>query len=60
MEDHMVCVVPPGHEWADEEVDLADLRHAVLVTRELGSGSRRIVEQALEEAGCPSRNFISA
>ena len=51
MEDHMVCVVPPGHEWADDRVDLADLRHAVLVTRELGSGSRRIVEQALEEAG---------
>ena len=57
MEDHMVCDVPPGHEWADEEVNLADLRHAVLVTRELGSGSRRIVEQALEEAGLPIKEL---
>ena len=51
MEDHMVCVVPSGHEWADEEVDVQQLTQASLVTRELGSGSRRIVEQALEQAG---------
>src|SRR5271170_6367020 len=57
MEDHMVCVVPPGHEWADDDVDVADLRNAVLVTRELGSGSRRIVEQALEEAGLPTKEL---
>jgi DNA-binding transcriptional LysR family regulator len=51
MEDHMVCVVPAGHEWADEEVEVKELQQAKLVTRELGSGSRRIVEQALEQAG---------
>jgi DNA-binding transcriptional LysR family regulator len=51
MEDHMVCVVPAGHEWADEEIDVTDLQQATLVARELGSGSRRIVEQALEKAG---------
>jgi LysR family transcriptional regulator, transcriptional activator of the cysJI operon len=51
MEDHMVCVVPAGHPWADHEVSLAQLREASLVTRELGSGSRRIVEQAFEKAG---------
>ena len=51
MEDHMVCVVPAGHEWADEEVDVKELQQATLVSRELGSGSRRIVEQALEKAG---------
>ncbi len=51
MEDHMVCVVPPGHEWADQEVDVKDLQGATFVARELGSGSRRIVEQALEQAG---------
>src|SRR6202044_50903 len=50
-EDHMVCVVPSGHEWAEEEIDVKELAQASLVTRELGSGSRRIVEQALEEAG---------
>jgi LysR family transcriptional regulator, transcriptional activator of the cysJI operon len=51
MEDHMVCVVPAGHEWADGEIDLKQLQEATLVARELGSGSRRIVEQALEKAG---------
>src|ERR1700744_205446 len=51
MEDHMVCVVPAGHEWADEEVNVKELQQATLVGRELGSGSRRIVEQAFEEAG---------
>lgn len=51
MEDHMVCVVPAGHEWADQEIDVEELQKAKLVTRELGSGSRRIVEQAMENAG---------
>lgn len=51
MEDHMVCVVPAGHEWADEEIPVAALQGATIVTRELGSGSRRIAEQALEAAG---------
>jgi DNA-binding transcriptional LysR family regulator len=50
MQDHMVCVVPAGHEWADETVPLDQLQQATLVTRELGSGSRRIVEQAIEKA----------
>jgi DNA-binding transcriptional LysR family regulator len=51
MEDHMVCVVASGHEWADQEIDVNELQRATLVARELGSGSRRIVEQAMEEAG---------
>ena len=53
----MVCIVPPDHEWADDEIAVGDLRNATLVTRELGSGSRRIVEQALEEAGLPVREL---
>ncbi|AXC10444.1 LysR family transcriptional regulator YeiE [Acidisarcina polymorpha] len=57
MEDHMVCVVPPSHEWADDEIGLQELRSAVLVTREFGSGSRRIVEQALEAAGLPLKEL---
>lgn len=57
MEDHMLCVVPAGHEWADEEVSVAALQAATVVTRELGSGSRRIVEQSLEEAGVRLRDL---
>ena len=57
MEDHMVCVVPAGHEWADEEVSVAALQDAAVVQREFGSGSRRIVEQALEAAGVRLRDL---
>ncbi len=51
LEDRMVLVVPASHEWAGQEIGLDDLRHAPLLMRELGSGSRRVVEQALAEAG---------
>jgi DNA-binding transcriptional LysR family regulator len=57
MQDHLVCVVPAGHEWAGETVPLDHLQQATLVTRELGSGSRRIVEQALEQAGLNPRDL---
>jgi DNA-binding transcriptional LysR family regulator len=50
LEDHMVCIVPAGHEWANEEIDAHELQRATLLMRELGSGSRRIVEAALEAA----------
>ena len=51
MEDHMVLVVPAGHEWADQEVDAEALRGQPLLVREFGSGSRRVVEKALVDAG---------
>ena len=51
MEDHMVLVVPAGHEWADHEIALENLKLQPLLVREYGSGSRRIVEQALSDAG---------
>jgi LysR family transcriptional regulator, transcriptional activator of the cysJI operon len=57
MEDHMVCVVPAEHEWADHEIPVAALEGATVVTRELGSGSRRIVEQALVAAGVRVRDL---
>ena len=51
MEDHLVLVVPASHEWADHEVPLEALSKEPLLTREFGSGSRRVVEQALAQAG---------
>jgi DNA-binding transcriptional LysR family regulator len=57
MEDHMVCVVPADHEWADAEISVEQLQDTTLVTRELGSGSRRIVEQAMEKAGVEMKNL---
>jgi DNA-binding transcriptional LysR family regulator len=57
MQDHMVCVVPAGHEWANQEIALEALKQATLLTREQGSGSRRIVEEALEAAGLSLREL---
>ncbi len=51
MEDQMVLVVPASHDWADTEVDIEALRHAPILMREFGSGSRRVVEAALDKAG---------
>ncbi len=51
LQDHMVCIVPTGHEWAGEEIDASELPRMKLVMRELGSGSRRIIEAAIEAAG---------
>ena len=51
MEDHMVLVVPASHEWAGQEITLRELQSQPLLTREFGSGSRRIVEHALAAAG---------
>jgi LysR family transcriptional regulator, transcriptional activator of the cysJI operon len=51
MQDHMVLVVPASHEWAEQEIDLPALKEAPLLIREFGSGSRRIVERALNKAG---------
>jgi DNA-binding transcriptional LysR family regulator len=50
MEDHMVLVVPAGHEWAGQEITPAMLKGEPLLLREFGSGSRRVVEQALVAA----------
>lgn len=57
MEDHMVLVVPSSHEWAGQKVTLDELRSQPLLTREFGSGSRRIVEQALIEAGLKTKDL---
>lgn len=51
MEDHMVLVVPAAHEWADADITPAQLTEQPLLVREFGSGSRRVVEQALASAG---------
>jgi LysR family transcriptional regulator, transcriptional activator of the cysJI operon len=51
MEDHIVLVVPANHDWANREIQSADLKNEPLLVREFGSGSRRVVEQALASAG---------
>ena len=57
MEDHMVLVVPASHEWAGRKISLSDIGSQPLLTREFGSGSRRIVEQALAHAGLTAKEL---
>lgn len=57
MEDQMVLVVPASHEWASAQITVEQLVEAPLLMRELGSGSRRVVEQALQAAGLASKKL---
>ncbi len=57
MEDHMVLVAPAGHEWTEHEIKIGTLAAGPLLMREQGSGSRRVVEQALEHVGLRLRDL---
>jgi len=51
-EDELVVVIPNFHPWASRNsITLAELPHERLVTREDGSGTRRVMEVALRERG---------
>lgn len=51
-EDEIFVTVPASHEWAEMGSIAAEkLRDAALVMRERGSGSRHVVEHALQKAG---------
>lgn len=57
MEDQMVLIVPASHEWAGQEIDAQDLRQAPMLMREFGSGSRRVVENALMKVGLKKKDL---
>ena len=57
MQDHMVLVVPASHEWAGQRITLDELKAQPLLTREFGSGSRRVVEQALAKVGLKAKDL---
>ncbi|MDR3599133.1 MAG: LysR family transcriptional regulator [Desulfosporosinus sp.] len=51
-EDELVVVIPYFHPWASRNsITLAELPHERLVTREDGSGTRKVMENALKERG---------
>jgi LysR family transcriptional regulator, transcriptional activator of the cysJI operon len=51
-EDEIFVTVPASHEWAGlDAVPAKRLLDAALVVRERGSGSRHVVESALQKAG---------
>lgn len=57
MEDQMMLIVPASHEWAGQEIDAQDLRQAPMLMREFGSGSRRVVENALAKVGLKKKDL---
>ena len=57
MEDYLVLVVPADHEWANQELDPERLKEASLLMREFGSGSRRVVENTLIQAGLKRKDL---
>ena len=51
-EDELVVVIPYSHSWASRKtITLAELPHERMVTREDGSGTRKVMEMAIKERG---------
>lgn len=51
-EDELVVVIPYAHRWAArKKITLAELLQESLVTRELGSGIRKVMDATLRERG---------
>lgn len=51
-QDELVVVVPSFHPWASRNsVTLAELSQERFITREEGSGTRKVMEMALQERG---------
>jgi DNA-binding transcriptional LysR family regulator len=58
LEDDLLLIVPAAHEWAElESVPCAEIGSAPLLMRERGSGTRRVVEMALERQGLKHRSL---
>jgi DNA-binding transcriptional LysR family regulator len=55
MQDELVLIMPPS--FASDEMSRAQLLASNLLMREQGSGSRRVVELALENAGLKLKSF---
>ena len=51
LDDRLPLIVPRGHNWAAKQIQLEALKCTPLLMREQGSGTRRVVEQALRRAG---------
>jgi DNA-binding transcriptional LysR family regulator len=52
LEDELVLIASTAHEWAERaSVSVSDLCSSPLLMRERGSGTRRVIEMALERQG---------
>lgn len=51
VDDELVVVVSSGHRWAHRHVGTEELSEEPFISREKGSGTRQVIENALEEMG---------
>jgi DNA-binding transcriptional LysR family regulator len=52
LEDELVLIVSAAHEWAElKSISCSEIATVPLLMRERGSGTRRVVEMALEQHG---------
>ncbi len=56
LEDEIVLIAPPAHEWSERGfVEPEELKQERLLMRERGSGTRRVVEMALQKGGVKTK-----
>lgn len=56
LEDELNLIVPAAHEWAERaSIAPAEIASVSLLLRERGSGTRQVLEQALEKGGVKKR-----
>jgi DNA-binding transcriptional LysR family regulator len=51
LDDRLTVIVPRKHPWATRTISLDQLKKTSFLLREPGSGTRRVMEQALRRAG---------
>lgn len=58
LEDEIVLMVPPAHEWTERDaIETGELKQERLLLREQGSGTRRVVEMALRKRGLKAKDL---
>jgi len=58
MEDELVLLYPANHPWKKRDsLTIQDLKGAPFLLRERGSGTRRVLEAALEKAGLKTKDL---
>jgi DNA-binding transcriptional LysR family regulator len=61
LDDEIVLIVPPAHEWSERTwVEPHELAGERLLMRERGSGTRRVIEMALQKNGMKAKQLTPA
>ena len=57
--DELILIISPSHRWAEQgTVSKEELMQEPFITRELGSGTREVIEEALARQGIPKLNVV--